>query len=236
MDPKDLGILGGAGSALIAALSYWAKTRHERRRATRTVLYYLLELHHVVHRMRAALEILESALVGELKAAFQARGFAFDESAAAAALKQAGPLIAGYGRIQLEGTVADSEDAFSKALVDLAKEDPVLAFRLRGRDQMTVVRQKLQAFASEHSAALSPEASETNWSHFDEFLSTMALEELRTAIRATSWECDLLTHLKTNILLRKSASKQLSGELREVVTAIAHSYVSAVASQRRAPA
>jgi hypothetical protein len=124
MDPKDLSALGGAGSALIAALSYWAKSRHERRRAATTVLYYLLELHHVVHRIGTASKSLERELVHAFKAACQSRGIAFNESEVTAAMKQAEPLISSLGRVQLEGVVADSASAFASALADLAREKP----------------------------------------------------------------------------------------------------------------
>lgn len=79
MDPASLGVLGTALSAFVAALSYWAKTRHERRRATRAVLYYLLELHHLVNRIHVSLKAFPSEYVAQCRRALAAAGKVLSE-------------------------------------------------------------------------------------------------------------------------------------------------------------
>jgi hypothetical protein len=218
MDLKDLSALGGAASALIAAFSYWAKTRHERRRATRRILFYLLELHHVAHRVRAASRGFRSEFLHVFGAAIQARGFVFNESETAAVLKQAEPVLAAFGRKQLEATVADSSEAFTNALADLSKEDPVLAFRLRGRDQLMLMPQKLESLLAQHTTPSNSTAPNVRDSTvFDEFLAGMAIEDLELAIRAVARTCDFVTHLRVTLLLRKAARDQVSDDLKSIV-------------------
>lgn len=238
MDPKDLGILGAACSAIVAALSYWAKTRHERRRATRTVLYYLLELHHVVHRLRAASKALDSEFIRELTTAFHSRGVTISESDATAALELVGPLISEFGRVQIEGTVAAITNEFSKGLADLAREDPILAFRLRGRDQLMLLPQKIQGFVAQNSSEdmSATEENRDNMSSLDDLLLRLAIEELHSAIRATAWNCDLLTHVRTTLLLRRSAREESSGELKEIVTRFVDDYTSSLGRKSTLPA
>lgn len=225
LDPKDLSALGGAGGALIAALSYWAKTRHERRRSTRTVLYYLLEMHHVVHRVQATNESFKSEFIQEFRAALQSRGLALNDAEAASAMKQASPVLARFGRMQIESTVSESGEAFSKALADLSREDPLLAFRLRGRDQLLLLRRKIEGFVTELGTQSST-SDPVDVSVLDEMLTGTTLEELRIAIRATAWRCDILTHLQTKVLLNKARRETWSGEIRELVAGLVESYVS----------
>jgi hypothetical protein len=233
LDPKDLSALGGAGGALIAALSYWAKTRHERRRSTRTVLYYLLEMHHVVHRVKAASDSFKSEFIEEFKAALRKRGLALNEAEAAAAMKQAAPVLARFGRLQIETTVAEIGEAFSKALADLSREDPLLAFRLRGRDQVLLLRRKIETFVTELETE-SSESGSTDISAFDEMLTGTTLEELQFAIRATAWRCDFLTHVQAKVLLYKARRETFSGEIREVVAGLVESYVSRLTTASKA--
>lgn len=233
MDPKDLSALGGAGGALIAALSYWAKTRHERRRSTRTVLYYLLEMHHVVHRVKAANDSFKSEFIEEFKAALRKRGLTVNDGDAAAAMKQAAPVLARFGRMQIETTVAESGEAFSKALADLSREDPLLAFRLRGRDQLLILHRKIETFLTEFETE-SSKSDPAEVSALDDMLTGTTLEELRIAIRATAWRCDLFTHVQAKVLVYRACRETFSAEIKEVVAGLVESYVSRPAGASKA--
>lgn len=237
MQPIELSALTGAGSAVLAALSYWAKTNHERRRVTRTVLYYLLELLHVTHRVRAALLQLESELIQELRVAHESRNLPFNENEATAAFAAARPHLATFGSKQLEGTVSDSAEAFSKALSDLARENPVLAFRLRGRDQITLLRQKIEDFVAAAPVVDSQQtnSSELQLAQLDPLMFAFAEEELRRAIRATLWGCDVVTHFRTIRLLRAVSKEKTSGEFKGVVKGIVESYVGSLVGQSSSP-
>jgi hypothetical protein len=99
---------------------------------------------------------------------------------------------------------------------------------------MTLLRQQLQDFTDQHHASLPNrrDADKMDWSHFDDFLSSAALEELRAAIRITAWNCDVLTHLKSRLLLRRAAQEQNSGEFKEVVASIVEAFVTSLAARQ----
>jgi hypothetical protein len=221
-DLKDLGFLGGALSALVAAMSYWAKTRHERKRATRTILYHLLELHHVVHRVTAASTILEGELIQQVRAELASRGLAFDESQERAALQEAAPVLRAFGRNELAQAATSVGLGFSNALADLAREDPVLAFRLRGRERLLVLPDAIEAAARKHAQDVSTQR-ESQALH--DVLLRMSLDDLRAAIRVTAWRCDVVTHVRTLLLVRKAEREEESEELKELAARVVHEFI-----------
>lgn len=230
MDPIELSALGAMGSAFLAVLAYWAKTNHERRRVTRTVLYYLLELHHIVSRVNMAVASIESVLIAEMRRAFATRGLTFNEADGKQAMKLALPHIARFAYGEVEGAVAEGAGDFNKALVDLARENPVLAFRLRGRDRVAVLGVRLEEFVQAASAQ-SGQAKPTNQelAHFNQVFLKLSADELRSAIRATAWGCDLITHFKVWRLLRATQDEASSQDLTDVIGALVDEYVSSIA-------
>ncbi|MBK6005639.1 hypothetical protein JJB11_05995 [Ramlibacter ginsenosidimutans] len=231
VDLTGLSALGGAGSAFIAAISYWWKTAHERRRATRTALFYLLELHHVLSRVRSASSWLKSNLGPSLKGSLHSRGIELNEEEFAASLSEAIPAFEQFGRLQIENSVAGISEGLSRSLVDLAKEDPLLAFRLRGRDQLLLMPQQLNDFVSRRAAeASAPSSDSSNWSGPEEFFSNVSLEELENAIRATASRCDLSTRIRTRALLR-SAAEQLGG-IDAVAKRVTDEFAASVAAKK----
>lgn len=215
MDPFALSALGAAGSAFVAACAYWAKTNHERRRVTRTVLYYLLELHHVLNRSSIALKSIENILLTEVRKALEARGQPFSEEDYKAAMKLALPHLARFALTELEASVAESADSFSKALSDLARENPILAFRLRGRDKLVLLGSKLQEFTK--LSTTSEKTLEEELSLLKQLLLSLSEEDLRNSIRSTAWGCDIITHLKVLVLLRRAQRKEPPEQLVEIV-------------------
>lgn len=221
-DLKDLGFLGGALSALVAAVSYWAKTRHERKRATRTILYHLLELHHVVHRVTGASTILEGELIQQVRAELASRGLTLDESQARSALQEAAPVLRAFGRNELAQAATSVGLAFSNALADLAREDPVLAFRLRGRERLLLLPDAIEA-ASQNQVRDVSTQGDAQMLH--DVLLRMSLDDLRAAIRATAWRCDVVTHVRTLLLIRKAECEEESEELKALAARVVHEFI-----------
>jgi hypothetical protein len=220
MDLKDLGILGGAGSAAIAAISYWAKTQHERRRATRIALFYLLEAHHLARRLNVATNHLVAEFVKELKTAHEKGGSSITEAEATSATEQIEPLMRDMLRSMLEELSTDIRDPYAKALTELAREDPILAFKLRGRDQLLLISQNIDAFiaqASAHAVAIEHAEPAKPGQRLNAFLIDTMVTELDHAVRLTASRCDLLTRVQVLLLLRRTARREV-GELREFVT------------------
>ncbi|MFS2036993.1 hypothetical protein ACEN8I_23415 [Polaromonas sp. CT11-55] len=230
MEPIELSALGATGSAFLAALAYWAKTNHERRRMTRTVLYYLLELHHVVNRVNMAMSSIESVLMAEMRRSLSTHGLTFNEDDEKETMKLALPYIARFAYGEIEGAVTEGSGDFNKALTDLARENPVLAFRLRGRDRVAVLGAKLEDFVQAASAQ-SGQANPTDdeFAHFNQVFLKLSAEELKSAIRATAWGCDLITHFKVWRLLRATQDETSSQDLKDVVNMLVNEYVSSIA-------
>ena len=236
MDPIELSALGATGSAVLAALAYWAKTNHERRRVTRTVLYHLLEMHHVVNRVRVAVGELEHVLLFELRRALQARGLTFNEQDGQAAMRLSIPYLAKFAFSEVEGTMANGAQAFDKALSDLARENPVLAFHLRGRDKVAVMGGRLKDFVQSASVQSGPRApSEQEFAHFNQVFLKLSIEELQRAIRATSWGCDVITHFKVLRLLRHARNEKSSEDLTGVIRHLVEEYVSTAVPTNAVP-
>lgn len=198
LDPKEWSFLGGAASTLIAAVSYWAKTRHERRRATRTVLYYLLEVHHNVHRAHGLAKDLPAKFITLTKASLLRRGVSATEGEWLAATAQLTPMLRQFMSAEVTEIIHTFKEPLEKALAELAREDPVLAFRIRGRDRIMLVSEKLQKLVG----GTSPDDRSTI-AGLESFFRDVALKELQEAIYAAAFACDTLTLLKVHATLKR---------------------------------
>lgn len=236
MDPKVIAILSTAFSALIAAFSYLAKTRHERRRATRTVLYYLLELHHLLSRIQFGLKKFPADYVDRCKVALSAKGHVISEAETTALVGHLTQLIRQIGATEVLDLTSEIADPFAKALADLSREDPVLAFELRGKDGIAKASKLLRSltFASPDDPSVptggvahSPTA-DLVLAAIDDFTREIAVDELARSIRSVAWRCDAITHFRVLRLLSRAArvntladiDAQLSDAIETVVTRI----------------
>jgi hypothetical protein len=124
-------------------------------------------------------------------------------------------VIRKYAADELQSLVSAISDPLGKALAELAKEDPVLAFRLRGIEQFLVLTRKVDNLlavpASPNSAALENSLSQ-EFPSVEDFFRDNAVTELRQAIQETAWRCDVLTHLRVGLLLHKIDKEQANGE------------------------
>ena len=237
MDPKLLAIIGTAISAAIAALSYWAKTRHDRRRATRVVLFYLLEVHHLARRTHFGLKDFPARYVAYCREALAGRGAVMSDLDAATLSVALQHILRQFTATEVSGLAAALAEPFEKALVELSREDPVLAFKLRGRDQLMLVSRKLDAAvaAIPQADGSNPEQSlNQNHPQVDDVLREITVAELESAIRATAWRCDLVTHLQVILLLRSAAREQSSGSVDDRVKGVADKLIAQLSVEQGA--
>jgi len=192
----------------MAAIAYLAKTHHERRRVTRTVLYHLLELHHVVSRTALCLKSLEGVLITAVRQDMEARNETYDEKQGLAAMDAARPELLKFAMAQLDGLSVEMADSYSKALSDLARENPVLAFELRGRDKAVVLISTVRDFMQ--SSTDQPAPSDKDLPLFNHFFLQLSEEDLHQAIIKTAWRCDIITHGKVLMHLRTSRNQDFS--------------------------
>lgn len=217
-DAQQLGLLGTASSAFIAAASYWSKVRHERRRSTRTALYYLLEVHHHLSRLLHGLKTMPPRLTERCSEVFTERGIGVSEAEKKALAAALDLMMKSYAQSELRSLAESVSAPFAQVLAEVAREDPVLAFELRGRDQLVVGAYKYFDMFDRQQLAAEREKPEVKKALDDliDFLQEAALEQLRAAIRATAWKCDLTTTLRTLWIVRREERGTASGELQRM--------------------
>lgn len=202
MDPVEISALGAAGSALLAALAYCAKANHERRRVTRSVVYYLLELHHVVAKVSIVIREMDGILSREISKVLSQRGVDFNKYELEAAIKAALPEIIRFAHALLEKTIRDTAEGYAKALSDLARENPVLAFQLRGREHTAVFFNEMSDFLKKTANDFPDDAAQI---FLKGFFASSAEQDLRRFILKALWGCDVITHYRASILVRNNS-------------------------------
>lgn len=198
LDPEELSFLGGALSTLVAAFSYRAKTRHEQRRATRTVLYYLLEHHHHVRRAHESVKPLQAKFLAIMRATLKTKGVDVSDQDWSNVQNQVAPLVRDFLSSELQELLGALREPLERALVDLARENPVLAFRIRGRDRIMQVNEKITKLAGPEVAP-----DEATLGFFEAFVGEVALSELRDCVYATARACDVITLFKVHRAMRR---------------------------------
>jgi len=168
---------------LLSELSQRFRTHGHRRGAVGRALTELLD---VRHRLRG----LETVL-SELKTRFQVTPA--DELALARLLEQVLPADKGI------------EERYSRALTDMAEDDPVLAFRVRSKDQIPAILSRIRESLA--AQAGSPAVD------LEKFLRIEALAPLEEVIRSLAWKHDVRTWFRLRKQLRKPADA--TGELKE---------------------
>lgn len=198
LDPKDLSFLGGALSTLLAAFGYWTKTRHEQRRATRTVLYYLLEHHHHVRRAHESVRSLQTKFLAVMLDSLKVRGVQVSDEEWSKVRQQVAPLIRSFVSSEIQENLVSLQEPLERALADLARENPVLAYRLRGRERIMLLNEKITKLAGPDAAP-----DETALEFFEAFVGEIALGELRKSVYATARACDVLTLVKVHLAMKR---------------------------------
>jgi hypothetical protein len=218
MDPTVIGILGTALSALIAAISYCAKTRHEHRRATRTVLFYLLELHHILCRINFGVKQFPADYVERCKTLLTAKDQNFSQTDIQGLIDGVTLMIRQFGMTEIEALASEIAEPFAKALVDLSREDPILAFEIRGKDGIAKVSKILRSSTLTATTISSNASKETLRSdrfltELDDFSREVVIKEIARCIRSVAWHCDILTHVRVLRLLRHASQVQTIADI-----------------------
>lgn len=237
MDPSAFGILGTALSALVAALSYWAKTRHERRRATRAVLYYLLEVHHLVNRIHVSRKAFPSEYVAQCRRALASAGKVLSDDDSATLTQGVTLALNAFTANELQALATSIAEPFERALTELSREDPVLAFKLRGRDQLMMIFRKIEAsIGGPEKSSYSGKSFEEEYAPLDDFLRGITVAELGRAVKATAWRCDVLTHVQVLLLLRRSTHEEATDNAKTFLKELVDDLVPQLVAAKDSPA
>jgi hypothetical protein len=213
VDPQVLGLLGTAVSAAVAALGYRGKLRHERRRTTRVVLYYLLEMHDRVGRLQRIARDLPLQAPTAIKSILEKQGHRVSSQDLLTANALLTPKLRDFAATQMDELRLEVIEPYRRALAELAKDDPILAFRLKGQEVLNlhakqVVGMISQAIAEDPNA--SPELPSVLEQELSHFARESVLKDLALVTRKTAWKCGFWTYL--------AASRRLEFQERRLAT------------------
>lgn len=205
-----LGLVGIALGAFFSGFGYFLKIRAERLRTRNRVLYYLLEIRYLIFS-----ENLDSA---KLYAEYQRYCEDYFSRKGIAASGDLSESLEGMIKDHLKtmvGAMRPSLDKefirdFNEASTELALDNPVLAYRLRGREKVGVIlnsqRQYVESFGDKMSENVSSVLISAASSKADEFNSEALqelLEDINADIRLVSSRCSLFTHFLARRILAK---------------------------------
>ncbi len=194
MDAKVIGILATASfGAIIASIGYLIKIKREQRRATRTVLFYLLELHHLFSRFHFSVMLFPSHYAEICKAAFTKKGLPFTDVEAKLFSEVIEQTVRNSGVFRIDEFELEIAMPFTVALTELSREDPLLAYRLKGKESISKSTKLIQSYLL--SATNDPQdkaAVKDSYPHIDDIFRQFVMNELVRSIHSVAWYCGIL--------------------------------------------
>lgn len=206
MDSQAIAIVGATFSAVIAALAYYGKARHERLRTTRTVLYYLLEMRYHIAVAQYGIANFAEQYKEKVKAVFRANNVVISE----AELEPIAPMLRRCFNEMLTEQVGALEtqmvEPYLRALTDLSRDDPLLAYRLKGREVLARASKEIAKFSQTINAPEIPPSGahikEALFSDLDDIDRETTLNLLDVAIRQVAARCGPMVYVRTRSALK----------------------------------
>jgi len=134
-----IGLLGISLGALLGGVGYYLKSRSERLQTKKLVLFHLLEIRHLLKSSYANPKEITAEYLKCCKSCFLKLGLNDDEDVP----KELNELIESHMTNLLKVLSPEISiefiNAFENSLQSLCKDDPVLAFQLRGKEKLTEV-------------------------------------------------------------------------------------------------
>ncbi|MEH0166715.1 hypothetical protein [Roseateles microcysteis] len=246
IDPKLAAAAGAVGSALLAACGYIAKIRYERKRTLRSTLFYLLRLRQCAVTDELLVTQVPERVLSAFNSVLAERSLQLNDEETASMLELARPILAAVAERQSVAELQEIRAQLLKSLADLAKDQPILAYRLSA----ALPEVKLPGDASEVSASDFPaEASgvvemisRSMRVGFHAEGARQSKRNLAGLIHMASFEVGVLAFLQTYLILRRqdrvkvpdaffdAIAKPMAASVQELVVAIE----SAAASEEKA--
>ncbi|OYQ38654.1 hypothetical protein CHU94_14475 [Rhodoferax sp. TH121] len=235
IDAKILGVLGTALSALFAAWTYFAKIRYEHRRATRVVLYHVLEMHHHIARWNEGVTDFPKNYLRKCNEVLKKRGLVLSEENHKALEAALSNLIRNTAVTEIEQTALIIGPPFLKALEDLAKENPLLAFQLKGKEGLD----KPSKFVRDYMERELNDGSEESIQgrkflsiEADDFIHAIAVRELRRSVLLVAWHCGVWTYWKCRAQLSRQGNREAFTELDTDISDFLETYFQSIQGPR----
>lgn len=214
MDTQVLALFGTALSALIAALAYYSKARHERLRTTRTVLYYLLEMRHHFAVAEYGLSHFPEQYLKMAIAALKVNGLALSEEDREALVPGLKLVIREISTTRVEELGKQIVEPYLRVLAELARDDPVLAYSLKGREVLTrastAIVQYVRVLGLLEPPPDSAQVKDDLLTDIDDFDRQMTLDSLAGASRQVAIHCGPMIYIRTRLAIRKQNQARLT--------------------------
>lgn len=208
MDTQVVGILGTALSALIAALKYRAKVRHDTLRTTKAALFYLLEIRHFVLRLHQGNTTFPNEYISHIERLLAKEGVKLSDLDRANLVKSCKPVFRNFVNGHISSSLTELIKPYCQTLNELARDDPILAFYLKGKESLG----KLINIAIDHmgqvvessKAELPVETSTALQAGLEDVITEFALNDLTNAVKKVAFKCGFLTYLRCILILNRS--------------------------------
>jgi hypothetical protein len=221
IDPKLLAALGAVGSAMLAAAGYIAKLRYERKRTLRVTLFYLLQLRQTALVDELIATQLPERVMKALNAVLRDQKLELTDAETESLIREARPILAAVVERQSAVELQEIRGQLAKSLSDLAKDEPVLAFRLSAG----LPNLKLPDGASDVRPADFPPQAATIATSITTSIRTgfhtegarLLRQKLSGLIHMASFEVGILSFIETYLLLRRQDRTKLPDSFFEAI-------------------
>lgn len=190
-----------------AALGYLYKQSFERRKITRVTLYYLLEMHHRLARCNYGLSRFSEDYTLKIENRLAKQGRSFGCGEREKFLQVTEKMMQAFMLRQLDGIQKELSEPYRTSLAALAKEDPILAFELKGKESIEGLVSPLDHVTEVLGKEMQTEMSSAEKKYknqIDEELRRIILQELRLAVRKTAWHAGFIFWIRSLMLLRQN--------------------------------
>ncbi|WP_206483421.1 hypothetical protein [Thalassotalea sp. G2M2-11] len=217
MDPKVVASLAGVSvGALLGGIGYYLKSRSERLKAKRTVLFHLLEIRHLLVTSNIDPNDIADKYIEYSEAYFNKIGLPEEEKMPAELVNMIKDHLCRIVSTQRPKIDEDFIKSYETSLKELCKDEPVLAFRLKGLDNVNSLLDAQEAYESNVSNSEFFSQVSTLKEHMSEQLKNANFSAMSKLIDGynedilnVSWSCDLVTWYKCRKIVKAKVSNEI---------------------------
>lgn len=231
MDSLLLGAAGTAFSAFIAACGYWFKLLRDRRRTTRHVLYYLLELRHRLSAVVALTAHFPDDYLTAASRSLKELGIELSDSDSLDLARALRIMLRDFATSNLEKLSREILVPYEAALLELAKDDPVLAFMLKGRESLSGPTKLIESIQKPLGSDLDPGLKDELLAQLEGKARKEMLNDMEAVVQLVARRCGVFTGYRVKRLIKEQTEARKTVTSGTGVTEIIHEMV-----QHAAPA
>ncbi|WP_448553331.1 hypothetical protein [Thalassotalea montiporae] len=221
-----IGLAGISLGAFLGGIGYYLKTRAERTKVKKLVLYHLLEIRHFIKVSATNPNAIAQEYFKLCNKYFKSKGFSDENEIPKEIVK----LISGHLQnlfiAQKPKITKEFIELYENSLVELCKDEPVLAYMLKGKENISHLLEaqslyienfsEIEMFSStaELKAFFSKEIDDANFSAISSLI-----EDLDNEITTVAKKCGIITRLECRKVIRNGISQEVSLDEKELTAA-----------------